>query len=127
MRVTAAPTKDATQVLWTIRVKEKRETPDAECQHALVANGAALMLTEVKHVPSDELDEYRFKLPIAAFTQLAAADRVVGRTCEIRWQMNEASLNALRELVVRFQETIALEGGATATSAAPPPVDKTAL
>lgn len=126
MRVTAAPTRDASQVLWTIRFKEKREAAEPECQHALVANGAALLLTEVKHVPNGELDEFRFKLPIAAFTQLAAAERVVGRTCEVRWQMNEASLNALRELVVRFQETIALEGGATASTVAPP-AEKTSL
>jgi hypothetical protein len=110
-------------VLWTVHVKEPQAEAAAEeagCVHAVVADGVPLTLPSAKAVREDGALEFRFKLPLDVFATMASATRVVGRTCEARWQLDAASLSTLSELLQRFREALALDEAAAPRSEASP-------
>jgi len=99
----------AEQVIWLGALTTVRAPGDApRCPFKLVRDGEPVDLGELEHTSTAEGEQYRAPISQELLEQLGAAQRIVGKVCEHRFQLEAAHVAELRNLVVRIREERAL-------------------
>jgi hypothetical protein len=112
----AVPKKDAGQA----RLLLRSELGTPTCEVKFVANGERLRVDATKHsVMKDYRNEWRFGMSYDDVAAMAAAQRVVGRYCDVEITLAQIHVEKLREFVMRIREELALDEEPAPAPAAP--------
>lgn len=107
MTGTAAP---ADSVTLTLAAQAPRDAGASACEVKLLADGKAIALPALARSAGAYGDEYRTSLALTVVEQLSTATRIVGKVCDQRFQLSDAHLTELRELVIKLREERELSG-----------------
>lgn len=80
------------------------------CEDKFVANGERLRVDGTKHlVMEDARNERRFGMSYDDLLAMAAAQRVLGRFCDVEVTLAQVHVEKLREFAMRIREELAMD------------------